>query len=276
MKDKVRIINLSILSILILAIYVAVFIIFGDRSFAFIKNISNENPKFTLAVEKYYLDSKEIENNDTDNFIDNNDENEDNQNEDYEEYLVTRIIDGDTIEIETGDQVRYIGINTPETNHPTKPVECFGKEATQINRELVEGKEVILVKDVNDRDIYNRLLRYVYLEDGTFVNLALVEEGYATSYTFPPDISHQADFLSAETTARNENAGLWGECYEESANFKEGECVIKGNISTNGEKIYHVPGQKYYNQTVIDDDKGEMWFCSEEEAVNAGWRKSKI
>jgi len=278
LKDKVKIKYIFMLGIFVFA--ASVIFIFSpvkEKAKAYIGEIVESNPIFQRQIQKNYLDEKEINNfvNEDDNLEDSDDNEEIDDEKSNQLFLVTRVIDGDTIEIETGDQVRYIGINTPETNHPSKPVECFGKEATERNKELVQGQKIRLEKDVNDRDKYNRLLRYVYLEDDTFVNLILVEEGFATSYTYPPDISHQADFLKAENAARAENTGLWGECREESANFKEGECVIKGNISASGEKIYHIPGQYYYNQTVIDDEKGERWFCSEAEAVEAGWRKSK-
>lgn len=90
--------------------------------------------------------------------------------------IVERVIDGDTIVLSDGNTVRYIGIDTPEI-HPK--AECFGTEAKTHNTELVLGKSVSLTKDVSETDTYNRLLRYVYLEDGTFVNEALVRNGYA-------------------------------------------------------------------------------------------------
>lgn len=122
---------------------------------------------------------------------------------------VVRVVDGDTIEISGGEKVRYIGMNTPETVKQNWPVECFGKEASQENKALVEGKRVRLVRDVSDRDRYGRLLRYVYLEDGTFVNEVLVREGYAYATTFPPDVSKQAVFRVAELDARIAKRGLW-------------------------------------------------------------------
>lgn len=76
---------------------------------------------------------------------------------------VKRVVDGDTIELENGERLRYIGIDTPETKHPTKPVQCYGEDAYQINKKLVEGKTVKLVKDISEVDKYKRLLRYVYV-----------------------------------------------------------------------------------------------------------------
>ncbi len=98
---------------------------------------------------------------------------------------VIRVIDGDTIKIEGDKVIRYIGIDTPETVHPSKPVQCYGKEASDKNKELVEGKEVKLEKDVSETDKYGRLLRYIWLGD-MLVNEYLVREGYAQSSTYPP------------------------------------------------------------------------------------------
>ena len=127
------------------------------------------------------------------------------------EYLVSRVIDGDTIELQNGERVRYIGMDTPETVDPNKPVQCFGEEASAHNKELVEGKYVRLLKDVSEADKYGRLLRYVYISDD-FINLDLVKDGYARVSTLPPDMAHSKDFVSAEKTARAENLGLWAKC----------------------------------------------------------------
>ena len=129
-----------------------------------------------------------------------------------EKFKVTRVIDGDTIELSNGKKVRYIGIDTPETVDTRKPVQCFGKEASKANKDLVLKKTVILKKDVSETDKYGRLLRYVYLEDGTFVNLWLVKNGYASVYTYPPDIQHSEDFVAAQKDARNNKLGLWNAC----------------------------------------------------------------
>src|SRR3989338_9442187 len=205
--------------------------------------------------------------------------------------IVKRAIDGDTVELENGKKVRYIGIDTPETLDPRKPVQCFGKEAAEKNRELVEGKRVRLEKDVTERDKYNRLLRYIYVTEGEsgneiFVNLELVNQGFAHSYTYPPDVKYQNLFVLAEKEARENGRGLWIGCpiQPESVSLSptgvqisspdEG-CKIKGNISASGEKIYHLFGCGSYDKTKIDESRGEKWFCSEDEAVNSGWRKAK-
>ena len=130
---------------------------------------------------------------------------------DAEGVKVTRVIDGDTIEIEGGARVRYIGIDTPETVAPTSTIQCYGKEASNKNRELVEGKQVKLEKDVSETDRYGRLLRYVYVGD-TFLNDYLVRQGFASAFSYPPDVKNQSQFTEAQTEARNNNRGLWGAC----------------------------------------------------------------
>ena len=127
-------------------------------------------------------------------------------------FVVTRVIDGDTIELETGQHVRYIGVNAPESVHPTKPVQCFGHEASEWHRHLVEGKSVRLAKDISEVDRYGRLLRYVYLLDGTFVNLELAKQGYGYVDTFPPDVKYSQLFVAAAREAREAGRGLWRAC----------------------------------------------------------------
>lgn len=124
---------------------------------------------------------------------------------------INRAIDGDTIELQNGERVRYIGVNAPESVSVRRAGECFGKEAAVFNKNLVEGKVVRLEKDISDRDKYGRLLRFVYLEDGTLVNETLVREGYAFASAYPPDIAKQDIFLLVEKVAREEKRGLWSE-----------------------------------------------------------------
>lgn len=198
--------------------------------------------------------------------------------ENSQEVVITRVIDGDTVELEGGVKVRYIGIDTPETSDPRTGVQCFGKEATKRNKKLVEGKKVFLEKDVSETDKYGRTLRYVWVSD-RLVNEILVKEGYAFSSPYPPDVKYQNRLNRAEVQARNSSIGMWGSCKfvtGEKTTLPTGDCVIKGNISSSGEKIYHLPGQKYYNRTVISESKGERWFCSEAEAQKSGWRRSKL
>lgn len=126
---------------------------------------------------------------------------------------VTRVVDGDTIRVEIDGEeyrVRYIGIDTPETVDPRRPVGCFGKEASERNRQIVEGKTVGLEKDVSETDDFDRLLRYVWVKD-QMVNAALVEGGYALASTYPPDVRYAELFASLQAQARENERGLWGE-----------------------------------------------------------------
>lgn len=202
---------------------------------------------------------------------------------------VTRVVDGDTIDVEINgkiERVRYIGIDTPETVDPRKPVQCFGVEASKKNKELVEGKMVRLEKDITDRDKYSRLLRYVWVNDA-LVNLVLVTQGFAKSYSYPPDVAYQDIFVIGEKKAREDKLGLWSACTSATSattvitpptttqtSTANPSCTIKGNISASGEKIYHMQGCGSYAKTQIDENHGERWFCSEQEAQSAGWRRA--
>lgn len=118
---------------------------------------------------------------------------------------VERVIDGDTIIVEGGWRVRYIGIDAPEV-YPE--AEYYGKEAWQANRELVEGRLVRLEKDVSETDRYGRLLRYVHV-DGVLVNAELLRGGYAHARSYPPDVKYQGSFGELERQAREAGRGLW-------------------------------------------------------------------
>jgi micrococcal nuclease len=121
---------------------------------------------------------------------------------------VTRVIDGDTFEIEGGERVRLIGIDTPESVKPNSTVECFGKEASEYLKSLIEGKEVRLERDRTDRDRYARLLRYAYLGE-VFVNEKVVIEGYAESVAYKPDTAKQGILDRAEAAAKIEQRSRW-------------------------------------------------------------------
>jgi len=125
---------------------------------------------------------------------------------------VVNVVDGDTIDVLIGGRefrVRYIGIDTPETVDPRRPVGCFGREASERNRALVEGETVGLERDVSETDRFGRLLRYVWA-DGEMVNARLVEEGYATAAEFPPDVRYADLFGALQADARANGRGLWG------------------------------------------------------------------
>lgn len=217
-----------------------------------------------------------------------------NQNEsDYKQYyLVTKVVDGDTIDVLTGtttERVRLIGINTPETVDPRKPVECFGREASQKAHEFLENQKVYLEPDEtqDERDKYGRLLRYAWRADGVFYNREIIQQGYAYEYTYFIPYKYQAEFRQAQSYARENKLGLWADNACAAANNLNASsstasalpsnpnCDIKGNIASDGEKIYHLPSCDYYAKTMINLGQGELYFCSEEGAVAAGWRKAQ-
>ena len=144
----------------------------------------------------------------------------------YEQATVEKVIDGDTITVritarvegpgagaaavgETHD-VRLIGIDTPETVKPDSPVECFGREASAAAKALLADQPVRLVDDVENVDSYGRLLRYVYIGD-EMANARLVANGYASAYTYPPNVRHSALFVTLQRAARAVERGLWSE-----------------------------------------------------------------
>lgn len=131
-------------------------------------------------------------------------------------YKVTEVSDGDTIKVSLAgrtETVRLIGIDTPESKDPRKPVQCFARAAAKNMEALVAGKEVRLEADAatSDRDKYRRLLRYVYLPDGTFINQLQVQQGYGFAYTIFPN-SKLEQFRAWEKEAREANRGLWAGC----------------------------------------------------------------
>lgn len=217
-------------------------------------------------------------------------------------YQVLRVTDGDTIHINyngKNEKVRLIGLDTPETKDPRKPIQCFGREATAKMTELAENKNIRLEfdKTQGERDKYGRLLAFVYSEDSKNLAYEMIRQGYGNEYTYNSNpYKYQNEFKEAARKAREENKGLWAEntCAGNTAKpagtpttqpqatpaptptpasqpqQSQSACVIKGNEGRNG-KIYHMPGQKYYNKT-----NPEVMFCSEIEAQNAGFRKSKV
>ena len=131
-------------------------------------------------------------------------------------YTVARVADGDTIEIFMNgrlERIRFIGVDTPEKNHPEKPVQCFAEAASRHLAETIGNQSVRLEADPTgqNRDIYNRLLRYVFLADGTLLNAKQIEDGYGFAYTVFP-FSRMEQFRALENSARQQGLGLWSSC----------------------------------------------------------------
>jgi len=208
------------------------------------------------------------------------------------EHKITKIIDGDTLKIKTGTlktrKVRLIGINAPEKG------ECYFDESKQALTDVTEDKLINIEKDISGLDEYSRLLRYVVVinsnpeEDNIPVNYYMIRNGFAFYQSSSPDNRYRDLFITAQRQAQTDNLGLWKECdyteqvseqakklREQSTEPIDSNCIIKGNISDAGYgKIYLVPGCDNYERTIIDPRKGESYFCTEQEAQTAGFRKA--
>ena len=209
-------------------------------------------------------------------------------------FKVSRVVDGDTLDIDmdgTIERIRLIGIDTPETVDPRKAVQCFGKEASDKAKKILSGKMVSIEADTSqgERDVYKRLLRYVYLEDGTFFNKYMIAEGYAHEYTYQSNpYKYQVESKEAETQARETEKGLWSpdscngnttqavtvksedtsnssEAVSSTTNSSTGSVVKKSKTG-----ICHAPGTTYYNQT-----KSFTPYNSTEECLKSGGRLPK-
>lgn len=214
--------------------------------------------------------------------------------------IVTKAVDGDTVKVAIEGQeesIRMLLIDTPETSHPRLGVQPFGPEAKEFAKQVLsEGKTIELEFDVSgmSRDKYGRLLAYVWV-DGKMYNEMVLEKGYArVAYIYAPNTRHVDRFREIQEQARQNQVGIWSienyatdKGYNTDATEKSKEeeqsttvvppstsgnndCNIKGNISSSGDKIYHVPGGQFYERT-----KAEEMFCSESDAEKAGFRKSQ-
>jgi len=182
---------------------------------------------------------------------------------------VTRVVDGDTIEVTlTGqkEKVRLIGVDTPETVHPTKGEEPYGKEASDYTMSRLDGQAVNLEFDVQERDQYGRLLAYVWLGSELF-NETLVKEGYAQIATFPPNVKYIDRFRAAQEQAREQNRGLWG----------LGQTVTPSEpTATSGKFVGSLQSDKYHYPTCCwakeIKPENEIWFKNAEDAKAHGYK----
>lgn len=198
---------------------------------------------------------------------------------------VVDVVDGDTMKLAFDgreETIRLLLVDTPETVHPSKPVQPFGPEASSFAKKTLENKNVQFEIDISERDKYGRLLVYLYI-NGKMFNEMLIEKGLArVAYVYAPNTKYVDQFYAIQQKAQKNAVGIWSienyasdEGFQDSVKEEEKQeqtngCTIKGNISSLGEKIYHVPDGQYYEVT-----KPEEWFCTEKEAQDAGYRKSK-
>ncbi len=186
---------------------------------------------------------------------------------------VRRVVDGDTFHV----SVRIIGVDTPETRHPRKSVGFFGKEAAAFLRKLIQGKTVRLELGRDPVDRYGRLLSYVYLPNGVFVNALLVAEGYARASPYPPNLKFADLFRELERKARAARKGIWSRLPAKRGRSGPpplplpplGPPVI-GNRKT---RVYHLPGGRYYEWMLRSKHRED--FSSEKEAIRKHYTKSK-
>lgn len=186
--------------------------------------------------------------------------------------LVTEVVDGDTIWVGPGrnaTKVRLLGVDTPETVHPQKPVEFFGPEASEFTKRRLKGQSVRLeIEPSCQFDNHGRLLAYVFLKDGTLFNAELIKQGYARVIA-PSPFHRYAEFRSYEQQARVTRLGVWS-VREFAFQTPPGSSpMIIANISS---KIYHLPGQTSYGRI---KEENRIYFDTEEEAVKAGYRRAK-
>lgn len=225
------------------------------------------------------------------------------------EARVVNVVDGTLIEVDIAGQlfrVRYLGVELTQSTETSVP--SLTQVALEFNRFLVAGRAVELERGSTETDITGNLLRYVYV-DGEMVNMALLTNGYVTVSSFPVDFEYKMQFLLAEENAKGSARGIWaatlgggigtpspgatatpvqqfggGTLPSAPSGLGHGPCdfsgtsdaVIKGNVDTRtGERTYHVPGSLFYSTTVVDEAQGDRWLCTEVDAVQAGWHRSK-
>lgn len=191
------------------------------------------------------------------------------------------VIDGDTLEVH-GTRVRLYGIDAPESGQlcvvEAREVRCGQQAALALSDRIGWATVNCVPRDI---DRYGRTVA-VCSVGGDDLNAWMVSQGWAMAYR-----QYSSDYVQQEIAASQAKAGIWagqfvapwdwrrGERMPADTSQRPGDCTIKGNISSKGERIYHVPGGQYYSRTRISPDKGELWFCTEAEAQAAGWRRSK-
>jgi len=199
-------------------------------------------------------------------------------------YQVVEITDGDTIKViplskiksfssNNKDYVltiRYIGVDTPELGRGEQENDCYAEQAMEINENLVLNKKIRLEFDKNKMDRFGRYLAYVYTPDKVFVNKYLLENGAGEFQIDTVNLKYQEILIEAAEKGHQQQKGLWEKCATD-----EEKCSIKGNLTKNDKRFYHLPHFRHYNQVKINLDKGDRWFCTEEDAVKAGFEKAR-
>ncbi len=220
---------------------------------------------------------------------------------------VTKVLDGVTVEViidGSAVNVRYLGIEVPQSDDLGAVDPTVAERARDFNRFLVLGKQIELERDSRNVDTFGRTLRYVYV-NGEMVNQTMVTNGYAVVASSPSHFRHKTALAIAEEKARLEKRGYWEAGLStgdptppaKTPEFTGGtlpappgsqsttgicdysgtdQAVIKGNVDARtGERLYHLPGSLFYATTQVSEADGDQWLCTEAEALAAGWKKSK-
>ena len=172
-----------------------------------------------------------------------------------------KVIDGDTIVLDGNEIVRLIGIDTPETKDPRKPLQYYGREAYEFTKKLVKGKKVRLAYDLNKKDKYGRTLAYVYLEDGTFLNAEIIKQGYGFAYRYFV-FKYFDEFKQYEREARENEIGLWSDGEGEESQ------LARKNVNN---IVYIARAGKKYHQEGCSYLRGSKSPLSLEEACKRGY-----
>jgi len=180
----------------------------------------------------------------------------------------TRVVDGTTIIVESGEEVRLMGVDSLETVHPTQPAGYVRNEARAFTLRMVEGKGIRLEYDLQEQDQSGRRLAYVYLEDGTFLNAAIIKEGYGRTDTTLP-FKYREQFSQYEKEAREQKRGLWAEAREK----KEPRYTREFYMGSKNSTIYHLPHCALIRKVNPLDRK---MFTSVNDAVTAGYLPCKV
>ena len=182
-------------------------------------------------------------------------------------FLVTQVLDGDSFVIPPDQTIRLIDTNAPELDL------CYGNQSKQRLEELILNKHVI-IKNFN-KDKFKRIIGLVYIDENQpSVNQIMLKEGMAR---YDSSGGQQGKILLASSKIAQENkAGIWSQTCNQTDNIKNPKCDIKGNIGRNNNiKTYHLPNCPEYDRTTVELDIGEQWFCTEKEAIEAGYVKAK-
>lgn len=181
-----------------------------------------------------------------------------------QDYTVSRVVDGDTFDVNGDIRIRLAGADAPEY-----PEGCLSEETKQRLNELVAGRTVEIVQ--KEKDDFGRIVGYTWIDD-LFVDKALVSEGLAQASN-TDDPRYGALLSESQEEAQNAQRGIWS---SQCTSPPDPNCTIKGNIRRDLKtKVYHLSNCFNYQKTVIDTSEGDQWFCSEDEAVEAGFTKSE-